>query len=94
VPSAAEPREGRWGRHYGDDVEPVPQEHHIRVNVKQEAQPEHVDQPSTDARGYELKAFEDALDAVVCARVGACVLDGKAKLYGDRKSAIWVPVRK
>lgn len=49
--------------------------------------------PLAEARGYELKAFEDMLDAVVCAWVGACVLDGKAKPYGDSESAIWVPVR-
>ncbi|CDZ39023.1 Hypothetical protein NGAL_HAMBI1146_31870 [Neorhizobium galegae bv. officinalis] len=49
--------------------------------------------PSFDARGYQMKAFEDALDAVVCAWVGACALDGKAKAYGGGESAIWVPVR-
>jgi predicted RNase H-like nuclease len=38
-----------------------------------------------------MKAFEDALDAVVCAWVGACVMDGKAVAYGDDVSAIWVP---
>ncbi|WP_245496160.1 DUF429 domain-containing protein [Rhizobium leguminosarum] len=48
--------------------------------------------PSSDARGFEMKAFEDALDAVVCAWVGACVMDGRARAYGDRESAIWVPV--
>ncbi|MCV9961959.1 DUF429 domain-containing protein [Pararhizobium sp. BT-229] len=47
--------------------------------------------PSLAARGFEMKAFEDALDAVVCAWVGACVLDGRAKAYGDATSAIWVP---
>lgn len=47
--------------------------------------------PSLDCRGYEMKAFEDALDAIVCAWVGACVLDGKATPYGDIKSAIWIP---
>lgn len=48
--------------------------------------------PPMDARGYELKAFEDALDAVVCAWVGACALTGRARPYGDETSAIWVPV--
>lgn len=47
--------------------------------------------PSLDSRGYELKAFEDKLDAVVCAWVGACALDRAAVAYGDEKSAIWVP---
>jgi predicted RNase H-like nuclease len=48
--------------------------------------------PSSDARGYALKAFEDKLDAVVCAWVGACVLDGEAVAHGDAESAIWVPM--
>ncbi|WP_311273385.1 MULTISPECIES: DUF429 domain-containing protein [unclassified Rhizobium] len=47
--------------------------------------------PSSEARGYEMKAFEDKLDAVVCAWVGACVLDGTAVAHGDAESAIWVP---
>lgn len=48
--------------------------------------------PSLGARGYELKAFEDTLDAVVCAWVGSCVMDGRARAFGDELSAIWVPV--
>ncbi|UFW80699.1 DUF429 domain-containing protein [Rhizobium sp. SU303] len=48
--------------------------------------------PSRDARGHELKAFEDAIDAVVCAWVGACVTGGRARAFGDRESGIWVPV--
>lgn len=47
--------------------------------------------PAFDCRGYEMKAFEDMLDAVVCAWVGTCMLDGNAKPYGDAASAIWVP---
>ncbi|WP_249406404.1 DUF429 domain-containing protein [Rhizobium sp. CFBP 13726] len=47
--------------------------------------------PDLGCRSYELKAFEDALDAVVCAWVGTCVLDGTAKAYGDDRSAIWIP---
>ena len=42
-------------------------------------------------RGYRLKAFEDRLDAVVCAWVGACALDGRARPFGDETSAIWIP---
>ncbi|RDL48403.1 hypothetical protein BLJAPNOD_04678 [Ensifer sp. M14] len=49
--------------------------------------------PSVTARRYEMKAFEDSLDAVVCAWVGACVMDGTASAYGDEESAIWVPRR-
>jgi predicted RNase H-like nuclease len=47
--------------------------------------------PPVTARAYQLKAFEDCLDAVVCAWVGACVLDGQARPFGDDTSAIWVP---
>lgn len=47
--------------------------------------------PPDDATGYLLKAFEDQLDAVVCAWVGACVLDGRARPFGDSTSAIWIP---
>jgi predicted RNase H-like nuclease len=38
-----------------------------------------------------MKAFEDALDAVVCAWVGICVLEGRATAFGDPDSAIWIP---
>ncbi|ACE92264.1 hypothetical conserved protein [Rhizobium etli CIAT 652] len=49
--------------------------------------------PPSDARSFEMKAFEDTLDAIVCAWVGACVVDGRARAYGDTESAIWVPTR-
>ena len=47
--------------------------------------------PDPDAPIKTLKAFEDRLDAVVCAWVGICVLEGKAKPLGDDDSAIWSP---
>ncbi|GGG06368.1 hypothetical protein GCM10010924_38800 [Rhizobium wenxiniae] len=47
--------------------------------------------PGRNSRAYELKAFEDALDAFVCAWVGACVVDGTATAHGDDTSAIWIP---
>ncbi len=47
--------------------------------------------PPEGARGRSLKAFEDRLDAVVAAFVGAMVLDGQARPYGDAASAVWVP---
>ncbi|RUZ81270.1 DUF429 domain-containing protein [Mesorhizobium sp. M7A.F.Ca.US.006.01.1.1] len=43
------------------------------------------------ASAKEWKAYEDMLDAVVCAAVGICVLDGRAIPFGDENSAIWVP---
>lgn len=51
----------------------------------------HLTLPSASAPRTELKAFEDMLDAVVCAWVGTCVLDGRAKPFGDADSAIWIP---
>lgn len=38
-----------------------------------------------------LKRFEDALDALICAWVGIEYLSGRARAYGDRDAAIWVP---
>lgn len=46
---------------------------------------------SPDATLSEYKAYEDTLDAVVCAWVGACVLENRAGAYGDQNSAIWIP---
>ncbi|MBY5801151.1 DUF429 domain-containing protein [Rhizobium leguminosarum] len=62
------------------------------LDVKIQGVKDALPSPSPDVRGHELKAFEDALDAVVCAWVGACVMDGRARAYGDRESAIWAPV--
>ena len=47
--------------------------------------------PAVDAPSRSLKAFEDMLDAVVCAWVGIRALEGGARPYGDATSAIWVP---
>lgn len=48
--------------------------------------------PQPDASGRALKAFEDKLDAVVCAWVGICVLERGAAPFGDEFSAIWIPM--
>lgn len=47
--------------------------------------------PSPDAVGWRLKAFEDTMDAVICAWVGRCVLEGRARAHGDEDGTIWVP---
>ena len=44
-----------------------------------------------NASGLALKAYEDVLDAIVCAFVGICVLQGRARAFGDEDSAVWVP---
>lgn len=38
-----------------------------------------------------LKRFEDTLDAVVCAWVGARYMEGEAVAWGDETAAIWCP---
>lgn len=47
--------------------------------------------PSAEASGAELKAYENMLDAVVCAWVAICALQGNATPFGDHHSAIWIP---
>jgi len=48
-------------------------------------------QPGMDARGVEMKAYEDKLDAIICAWVGICALEGRAMPYGNDDAAIWIP---
>ena len=47
--------------------------------------------PASTGPTWRLKAFEDALDAVVCAWVGACALQDLCAPYGDQTAAIWIP---
>lgn len=49
--------------------------------------------PPVEAPASALKAFQDALDAAICAWVGVCALERRAEAYGDADSAIWVPMR-
>jgi predicted RNase H-like nuclease len=48
--------------------------------------------PAPDVSGWRLKAYEDKLDAVVCAAVAIAGVNGEAEAYGDEHAAIWVPV--
>lgn len=48
--------------------------------------------PVPTASGRSLKAFEDQLDAVVCAWSGICALEGVAKPFGDADAAVWIPL--
>jgi predicted RNase H-like nuclease len=41
----------------------------------------------------ELKTYEDQLDALIAAYVGACVLEGGAEPFGNDDCAIWVPLK-
>lgn len=47
--------------------------------------------PSPESSLKDWKAYEDKLDAVICAWVAIAALEGHAKAYGDCDSAIWVP---
>jgi predicted RNase H-like nuclease len=44
-----------------------------------------------DASGKIMKAYEDCLDAIVCAWVAICAIEGNAIPFGDEDSAIWIP---
>jgi predicted RNase H-like nuclease len=47
--------------------------------------------PGPDVRGRAAKAYEDSLDAVICAWVAISALEGRARAFGDAGSAVWVP---
>lgn len=47
--------------------------------------------PRAEAAGWELKAHEDVLDALVCAWVACAALDGQAAPFCDGDAAIWIP---
>ncbi|AYV45178.1 DUF429 domain-containing protein [Caulobacter flavus] len=47
--------------------------------------------PALDSPAWRLKAFEDALDAAVCAWIGACASAGGCSPFGDEIAAIWIP---
>lgn len=47
--------------------------------------------PPFEAPSWRLKAFEDMLDAVICAWAGICAFEGTAMPFGDETSAIWIP---
>jgi len=44
-----------------------------------------------NASAIDMKAYEDTLDAVICAWVAGCALEGRAKAFSDENSAIWIP---
>jgi predicted RNase H-like nuclease len=48
--------------------------------------------PAESTVGRALKAYEDRLDAIVCAWCAICALRGRVKAYGDAVSAIWIPI--
>jgi predicted RNase H-like nuclease len=48
---------------------------------------------STLKSATELKPYEDKLDALISAWVGACVREGRAEPLGNNDCAIWVPTK-
>jgi predicted RNase H-like nuclease len=50
--------------------------------------------PETQIRSLaQLKRYEDALDALVCAWVGTCYVEGSVEAFGDETAAIFCPRR-
>lgn len=45
----------------------------------------------SSSAGFEFKAAEDCLDAMVCAWVAIEALNGLCKPFGDKDAAIWIP---
>jgi predicted RNase H-like nuclease len=43
------------------------------------------------ASGAAMKAFEDGLDALVCAIAGIAHFTGEVEAHGDEDAAIWLP---
>ena len=48
--------------------------------------------PGPEIKGRAMKAYEDRLDAAICAYVAIAALEGRARPYGDEDSAIWAPL--
>ena len=70
--------------------------HRLRTGLATEIDGIPADLIPTDAylrSRRSLKRYEVALDALVCAWVGACYLEGRAEPFGDADAAIWVPTQ-
>lgn len=52
---------------------------------------DHMAVVNPSSAGFELKAAEDCLDAMVCAWVAIEALNGRCKPFGDEEAAIWIP---
>jgi predicted RNase H-like nuclease len=90
-------------RSYWPGAEPCSRRENLRgiwekiINSFSNCQGPHIDgvheqiRPDFSNFGTRAKAFEDKIDAVVCAWVGVCLLEGLAEPFGDHESAIWVP---
>jgi predicted RNase H-like nuclease len=48
--------------------------------------------PTAETGPAQMKRFEDALDAIVCAWIGTRYVEGQCLAYGDETAAIWVPI--
>lgn len=53
----------------------------------------HMPPVSAEARGRDKKAYEDRIDAIVCAWTAIQALSGCAQSYGDEDATIWIPRR-
>ena len=65
----------------------------IRAALGREISDFHFELPERPLKfATKLKPYEDKLDAIICAWVGACVIEKKAQPFGNHDSAIWVPI--
>lgn len=63
----------------------------IEASLRVALGPLPIEWPTPSARTHVLKAFEDALDAMISAWVGMLYLEGGAVPLGDDSAAVWCP---
>ena len=90
-------------KYYRDSVPPLSKEQRIErlletwseivTALRREIPSFHFDLPALPLKSIaELKPFEDKLDAIISAWVGACMIEKKAQPYGNDDFAIWAPI--
>jgi predicted RNase H-like nuclease len=83
-PSSSSSERRNWLYQQWTDITALLERHITGVEAALKGLPE-------NASALRMKAYEDMLDAIVCAWVGTCFLEGKAIAFGDADSAIWIP---
>jgi len=62
------------------------------LETRMEGVAAHLPRLSASPTRRELKAHEDALDAIICVWVGIEAVEGRARPHGDDSAAIWIPL--
>lgn len=92
---------GKIGKYWPDDT-PVARIGKLRsiwqqivtaVDTRLPGTAEALPLPPEGTKGKAMKAYEDMLDAAICACIGISVLIGDVQGFGDEVSTIWVPRR-